>query len=199
MADQGEIVRISLHYSIPGASDVLNVFFGEVAGSISDSALLDAIADWAELDWAPDWADMASADAQLVNFDADIVLNTGHVDRNLGGGLVGVSGTIASEVLPSGVAAYLLAYTAFPKSRGSKYVPGLTEGSVVDGIISPALLVELAILLLRFISFDGTALAEFLVAGVLARVAEEFRAFSGGGAITDVPAYQRRRKPNVGS
>jgi hypothetical protein len=199
MAIPGEIVRINVKYSMPGASEMLNVFFGEVAGLIADTALADAIDDWVVGDWGAAWVDFASSDVDLISWEADIVFGNGHVDRNLGGQSVGIAGGDNGDVEPAAVAGYVLAYTDYPKSRGSKYVPGLPDSKVVDGHITAGHLVNLAVLLLRLISFDGTALEDILWSGLLSALNEEFRRFNGGGTLTDVPAYQRRRKPNVGS
>jgi len=199
MANEGEVIRINVNYTCPGYSDIFNVFWGQLLTDISDVALLAAIDDWVTTDWGAAWVDFASDDMTLFQFDADVINPDGTVARNIGGNVVNIAGSNAADVEPAGVAAYLLAYTSFPKSRGSKYVPGVPDLEVNDGHLSPAILVELAVLLLRFLSFDSTALAEILVAGVLSRAIEEFREFSGGGLLTDVPAYQRRRKPNVGS
>lgn len=199
MAVQGEIVRINVQYVCPGYSDTFNVFYGEVLSVIDDEELLVLIDDWVTVHWGAAWIDFASSDMTLFQFDSDIINPNGTVARNLGGAVVNIAGTNAADVEPAAVSAYLLAYTSAPKSRGSKYVPGVPDLEVQDGHLTPALLVDLAILLLRFLSFDGSDLSEFLVAGILSRLAMEFREFSGGGLLTDVPAYQRRRKPNVGS
>jgi hypothetical protein len=89
--------------------------------------------------------------------------------------------------------------TAFPRTKGRKYVPGIPEGQVVDGLIIAGQLVNLALLLAEYVGVIPAGVTAVLTPGVISRVTETFRPFLAAGSITDIPAYQRRRKPNVGA
>ena len=199
MATIGEIIRVSLHYVQAGGGDIMNVFHFRLAGvSVADDELLQDITEWVVDHWAVRWVQMASNGCTLSHYDADIVTATGEVVRNIGGDIVDAQGTIANDVLPAGNAAYMLAYTAVPKARGSKYVPGISESEVTSGSLAVGYLADLALLLAIYLNpFLGGSGAT-LQPGVASKVLETFVPFLISGAIDAVVAYQRRRKAGVG-
>jgi len=201
MASNGEILRVVLDYAVPGASQALNVFNYLIDdGNPPDEDVLADMLFFFSNDWADIWADLAQDTAQIVGLAVDVVDTAGHVVRNIGGETIALSGTVGGEIGVAAAGAYLLGYTQFPKSRGSKYVPGLGEGNLLDGVLTTETLGDLALLLIVYLSgVTGTSAGAAYVPGVVRRVQEEFASFRGGGYVTDVPAYQRRRKPNSGS
>lgn len=105
--------------------------------------------------------------------------------------------TNVGEILPLGVAGLVTANTATPKVRGRKFIPGLTEGSCADSLWgSPTVTV--------FNSFAAAYIAPFLGAvsgtayapGVTSSIGT-FRPFTEA-LVSNIPAYQRRRKQGVG-
>jgi hypothetical protein len=196
----GDIIRLVVEYGIPAASAVLNVFYFEAGGAMSDEDAGDDAADWVTNQWGDAWKNLGGILSEILTWSADTVDTEGHVLHNIGSGLVGLAGLVGSEEEPPAVAAYIKADTEFPKTRGSKYVPGLTEASVDNGYIDGTMLAVMATLLnLYMTAFSGTASLKTWVPGVPSRTLAQFVPFQGTGTITDVPAYQRRRKVNVGS
>ena len=200
MADVGDIVRAVIGYSSLGASEQQNVFWWEIEEmGIGNPALLTEIADWAENLWGVTWAELASDTSTLVDVSVDLMNPDGTVKVNVGVSVINLAGDGASAVTPAATSGYLLAQTALPKSRGSKYVPGIDENSINDGVFSLGAVIILLALAAVYITPVTTVVGAVLRAGVLTRLTEEFNEFLVEASTTDVPAYQRRRKPGVGS
>lgn len=200
MANVGDIVRVALHYTAANASDMMNVLHFKVTGSdMTNTALEAAIKAWIIAVWAPAWDNLGSQDTQLDRFEADIVGTDGLVLETIGGDSINISGGVLSQPLPPGVAAYMMAYTDVPKARGSKYVPGLAESHVDGGVLTGTCLTQLAALLLVYLADADMGGGTALVAGVLSKALGSFLPFTGAGLIDDRPAYQRRRKRDVGA
>lgn len=200
MAVQGEIIRGVLSYSHPNGSIMQNVFTWELQDSDeSDAAVISAIDDWVDTNWVPNWEAQADNTVILFLLELDVLNNDGTVLRNLGEELHGDPGLLADEALPSAVAGFLQFDTFRTKSLGRKYIPGFTESNSVDGAWSGAIIGVLANLLLQAVVDIPVPVAGTLVAGVLSRVTAQFIEATGSGLITDIPAYQRRRKEFVGS
>lgn len=196
----GEILRVVARYSAPNSSEMLNVHWYQYTGAAaSDLDVLSACDTFFTDEWGPDWVAFAGNDYSFDEIELDVISTLGFVVRNLGSSPIGLTGSVGSDMTPSGVAALLVADTDTPKQRGRKYVPGLNEGDVVDGLITAARLVTLALLTMEYLDVISGILAGQLEPGVLSRPLTSFKPFIASGAITDVPAYQRRRKPNVGS
>lgn len=103
------------------------------------------------------------------------------------------------DQLPRGVAGLIRLWTTDPDVQGKKYIPGLTETASADGLFSAGTLT--ALLGAAFDWYDPFTAATsgalwtpgiWSVAGVVFKAAVEHYAVSA------IPAYQRRRKRNVG-
>lgn len=201
MADFDEIMRVVLTYALPTASEVLNIFlFKLVDNPGSDEDTLDDFVDWTTNVWGPDWADLAASAASIIQVAVDVVNLDGTVARNIGSESLAIPGTVGGEIGVAAAAAYIKADTALPKTRGSKYIPGLGEGNIADGLLTVESLGDLALLIIDFFTvYLGAVSTARYEPGVVSRPTETWVPFEGNGYITDVPAYQRRRKPNVGS
>jgi len=201
MADNGEILRLVVEYGIPAASAVMNVFQWLIEdGATDDERTLDDMEDWTTNVWHPDWEGLAATVAEIIGIAVDVLNTDGTVARNIGTRTLALNGTVVSETGAPAVSAYIKADTALPKTRGSKYIPGLSEGDVNGGFLSVAVLGDVALLLLDYVTpYTGVSASTSYLPGVLSRTIDTFVEFSGSGSFTDVPAYQRRRKTNVGS
>lgn len=196
----GEVLRVALHYAMKGASDVMNVFHFVYEGTgDTDSSVLTNIEDWLTDVWGVDWALLASDDADMTFADVDIVNTLGEVVRNLGVATAAVVGGNNTDESAVAAAYFMMADTGFPKNRGKKYVPGLTEVALVDGLLSITYLAKLVVLLSTWMTTETSPSNGELVPGIMSLTKAAFLAFTGSGYATDVPAYQRRRKPNVGA
>lgn len=197
----GEIYRVTLEYDQPGSSQPNNVFHFENTGiaSPTDTALIAGIDTWVSDEWYDTWAQMCSEDCELVLFNVDEMYADGTVKRNIGSEPVNLAGNLSGGVAPAGVAGYMLGYTGLPKQRGSKYVPGMLGSYAVDGEWSSTALTILAQLLAAYFLDIPIVTNVVLSPGILSKVLDQIVLFDGLGYVESIPAYQRRRKPNVGS
>lgn len=198
---EGDILRVVVSYSMTNASVPQNVYWMEVgSGEAGNEAFTDDFETWFLANYVPLWTDFASEDCSIAFVEIDKMNVNGTVAENIGSFLVDEPGLVAQD--PSGAAnsGFVKADTDIPKTAGKKYYPGLAEGDVSNNLITGDALADLALLLALLIAdVELGGLDIILVQGVLSRVFAEFVPFNGSGYITDVPAYQRRRKPNTGS
>jgi len=195
------IIRVTLSYQQANSSLPQTVFIFQNEDPIeSDEDCVSDFAAWAENVWAPGWADFASVDVSIIHVGVDLLLPNGHVAYNVGAEVLAIPGTVTGEPMTAATSGYLLGYTSLPKSRGSKYVPGAGKDGAADNKFQSVLLAALLQMLTAYLlGFAGETSATGYVPGILSRLIEEFVPFNGTGYVTDIPAYQRRRKPNVGS
>ena len=196
----GEILRVTINFSSP-ASSVANLVLHWVlaGGSSGDAGVKTEVEDWLINTFLEEWAVFADDTCTADTADLDIVNGDGTVARDLGTIMLDVPGDAANEIVPAAVAAFIMGDTDSPKTRGRKFFPFLAENYITDGYLSAAAMVQLALLFALYVNDLDLPGAATLSPGVVSRVTESFVGFNGGGAITDIPAYQRRRKPNVGS
>lgn len=122
--------------------------------------------------------------------DFDEVGNTGWTFAPVGG----------DHQLPRGVAALTLARTANPDVQGKKYIGGLTEASVTDGLYTAAWLTF-------FLQFAADWITDFVGSdsgadwnpGVWSPTDSAFYEMGTSIQAAAIPAYQRRRKRGVGA
>jgi hypothetical protein len=108
--------------------------------------------------------------------------------------------TSGSEQLPRGVAGLINANTIDPDVQGKKYLGGLVEPSVTDGLWIAAQLANLALWADDWVTaFTGGTSGASWIPGVWSPTRTNFYPFSGAYTIPAIPAYQRRRKRGVGA
>lgn len=195
-----ENLRVVCRYSAPNSSEMLCVHMYQYTGAgDTDADVLTAMETFFTDDWGADWQASAADDFSFDEIELDVLKDNGEVKRNIGSAAIGLVGLRVGDMCPSGVAALLTADTDLPKQRGRKYVPCLADIDVVDGLITAARIVTLALLTAEYLDVVQGILAGELTPGILSRTLGDFKPFVASGAVADVPAYQRRRKPNVGS
>ena len=107
--------------------------------------------------------------------------------------------TGATEQLPRGVAGLVRLWTYDADVQGKKYVPGLTEGSLTDGLFHSSLITALlAFAADWYAPFVGGVSGGTFTPGVWSVVGTVFRQALDHFATSTIPAYQRRRKRTVG-
>lgn len=109
-------------------------------------------------------------------------------------GLVGVD---AGEMSPHGNAMLLGLKTAISKKRGRRFIPGLSEQKVDSGTLQAAVLGHILDMANEYLT-DVTTTENYRYAPRLMSTTGELVSFTGSSA-SGYPAYQRRRKPGVGS
>jgi hypothetical protein len=184
------------------ASQMQNVFFWQWVGdTIANSAVAAALGDWVETDWHGQWSDFASNEVTIDGWQAQEVALNGDILQNIGSDAgLALAGDVISDNDSAAISAFLQANTALPKQKGRKYVTGVADARIENGLINAVSLAQVALLLDVYVSpITDVAGVGDLNPGVLSRTLVAFEPFILSGYVTDVPAYQRRRKPNVGS
>jgi hypothetical protein len=108
-------------------------------------------------------------------------------------------GSASFDELPRGVAGLLRLWTEDPDVQGKKYIPGLTETATTDGLFGSGTIVNLlAFAADWYAPFVGTASGADFTPGVWSVVQSLLIPAVDHIATSTIPAYQRRRKRNVG-
>ncbi len=98
-----------------------------------------------------------------------------------------------------GVAGLVRLWTTDPDVQGKKYLPGATEAQMSDGLYIAAYLTALlAFGADWYLPFTGGVSGATFTPGVWSVVGSVFQAGVDHIAASSIPAYQRRRKRNVG-
>lgn len=105
----------------------------------------------------------------------------------------------ATDELPRGVAALINAQTTDPDIQGKKYLPAFVEGTSVAGLFSASVVAHLVLFLAKWATdFVGTASLADWDPSIWSPTDVVAVGMTGSGSTPAVPAYQRRRKNNVG-
>lgn len=196
----GAIIRAAISFSAPNSSVAQNVFWFELAGATAaESDVVDDMSDGFVTTYLANWKLMAADTAEAFLLEIDEMNSDGTVLDQIGTDEISVFGDDAGHLLPSAVAAYMQADSVANKAKGKKYVPFLTENQSTESIWNSTTLTRLAALLINYLNPIGITGGGSMLPGVLSRPLAAFQLFTGSGYTTDTPAYQRRRKPNVGS
>lgn len=196
----GDVIKMTLEYLYPGAGVAMNVFhYAYLGADLTDSVAVAALVDWVETEWAPTWVDIASTTATLANAVFEVVNVDGDILVNLGTEILDIDGTVAGEVMPAAVSAYIAANTATPGVRGSKYVPGISETMADNGVFNATALAQIAFLLLDYLDTVNVSAGNNFFPVVRSTKLAGFPRLLTAGTLNTLPAYQRRRKQGVGS
>lgn len=107
--------------------------------------------------------------------------------------------TNASDQLPRGTAGLINMRSEDPDVSGKKYIPGLCEGSLIDGLYDANVVIDLLAFGADWLtSFVGGTSGATWTPGVWSIVGLVFKAALDSISASNVPAYQRRRKRTVG-
>ena len=200
--EPGEIVRSVVKHSSLGASEQLNIVYHILgaASAIDDGLVLDGMTEYWQNLWGPAWTALGDENSVLEEVTMQVIGTDGLVVRVLGSALVQAAGTGSVGVTAAAVSAFLLLRTAAVKSRATKYIPGLSENVIDNGVLTAAGIVASTILAVIWQqNIDIDVVFNAMRPGLLSLGSAVFREFTGGGFAEDVPAYQKRRKPGVGT
>lgn len=194
---QFDVFKVVARMRINGTDEAINVWHAQIinVGAPTDEEVVEDLAD--KLDTL--YALVDHLMANNLTFE-DITVFSVTEDRP-----IGVTtwptltvGLTTSDMLPAGIAALVTFPTGVTRSFGKKFLPAFTEGGrTEDGWVTATL----------------TALAAFGVEALTTGLGPNFNQFSFGAfnkALADyrpfiealvrgIEAYQRRRKPGVGS
>lgn len=196
----GEIIRAVISYHCPNASVGQNTFTWELTiASADEQDILDDLEDWAHIDWGNEWDNLAATVSGIDLIEVDIINLDGTVNRNIGSAVIIHPGVNPVQPTSAAVSGYFQAETARTKTLGKKYPPFLNEDGIDSGLLNAGALAAITALFGVYIDPIALTVAGVLLPGVVSRVTQLFYEFTGSGYTTDIPAYQRRRKVNVGS
>lgn len=104
-----------------------------------------------------------------------------------------------TDQLPRGVAALVRLWTGDADVQGKKYIPGTVEGNVEDGLFAAGLISDLLDFGADWYApFAGTLTTATFTPGIWSPTKKELHLAINHVATSVIPAYQRRRKRNVG-
>lgn len=178
-----------------------NVFNAVVTGGGSpwdaDDIVLDAIS------WAEDlYFNLTSVISDACDGSQVQVYEYDAIDDDwdeVGSGPFFWNPTGNTDQLPRGVAGLLNLKTTDPDVSGKKYVGGLVEGSVTDGLWNAPTLADLLSFGVDwYAGFVGTDSGATWTPGIWSVVGTVFKQALEQLIIPAIPAYQRRRKRGVG-
>ena len=197
---QDELVRVVVSYSCPNASIAQNVFLYQLTGAnAQEVALMTDVRDYFIANFLDDWAAMASESALAFLIEFDVLTLFGLVDRNLGEFDLDVPGTSVSEPSAAAVSAYNQITTERTRSVIKKYWPFIAEAIITDGALGGAGIASMALILLDMLDGIPVTGGGHLEPGIRSTVDNTWYPIVQAGYVTDIVAYQRRRKPGVGS
>lgn len=183
---------------------------GNVNQNVFNAVLGGAGAPWDEqdiLDDAEDWLDNMYANFTTILSDEidgnEVVVYkydvAGQDWDEVGSNAWTFDPTQSTEQMARGVAGLVRLWTEDPDVQGKKYIGGLTEASLVDGLIPAAAVTALLAFGADWLTpFVGAASGATFTPGVWSVVGTVFKAAIDHIATSTIPAYQRRRKRNVG-
>lgn len=199
MTDDNDIVRLEVHSSQPGSSDIMNVYHfiaNTTGGPIEDGEITDALSAWlADLIYDPIEPYLS---VEWVSEYARVYNVTQEVEIGLIDGSDFAVGENTENALPAGVAALVTLSTNVPRRIGRKFFAGMGIDTVTLGTWVTGLTTALAVMSAAFmlpIDIDVDKGLRYIVWNELTDVGS----FANGLLVRDLPAYQRRRKANVGS
>lgn len=199
--EDGDILRVNAEMTYAG-STVMNVFHLQVDNALTNSDALDEIRDWLFLVYDHVDGIMAS----VLTFSRIVVVNVSK-DEDVGitDWLTLTVGTGSGDGLPPGVALLATFNTVSLGVRGRKYLPGVTEAHVTSSQVWSSTAVSAMDAFADEASSPFTGL--FTSTLYTPRIVG-YQAVPGGTniivttiisySVSNVPAYQRRRKQGVG-
>lgn len=197
----GDILRIVASMLWGDGNINQNVFNAKVTGGSSPYADADILDD------AEDWLDnmYANLTTQVSNnLDGNEVVvyvydNVGQDWDEVSSQAWGWLPTGSGDYLPRAVAALVRLWTTDADVQGKKYVPGMLESTLVSGLWNSTLITALlAFAADWYIPFVGSASGATFTPGIWSVANLVFKAGIDHVATSTIPAYQRRRKRNIG-
>jgi hypothetical protein len=196
-----DIVKCTLRFSLFNASLAINSFTARLSQVIAHGSTdEDAVTDWA--------AHLDNFYGELLQMMHDLSvpttfelhrLNLGNWDWVTGGEPTFVP-TSVGDIVAHGVAALIVARTAVSKVRGRKFVPGITDVAIADGLFNQTMVTNLvAAAAIYVMPFESVTDDSEWTSGVYSKGLATFIPFIPTAVVTNIPSYQRRRKPGVGA
>lgn len=180
------------------AQNVFNCVVSGGGGPYTDQDVVDDMEDWLD----NMYANMTSFCVDEIDGNEVIVYKYDSGDDDwdeVGSNTWTWNPTITGDQFPRGVAGLVRLWTTDPDVQGKKYLAGLAETTATDGLFIAATLTGmLAFAADWYTPFAGAASGATFTPGIWSVVGSAFVAGVDHVAANAIPAYQRRRKRNVG-
>lgn len=198
----GTVLRVVAQMLWADGEITQNVFNNVISGAGSPFDEDDVMDDC--LDWVEDmWLNFAAIMAAELDGGSVIVYRYDPVDDDwdevgtinwaFGGG------GAANTALPRGVAALVTVKSEDPDVDARKYIPGMTEADLTSELWTGATIAVLALFGADWVTaFVGAASGATFTPAVWSVVGKVAIDLIGTIIVPTIPAYQRRRKNNVG-
>lgn len=181
------------------AQNVFNVVISGGGGPWDEQDVLDDCLDWVEDMYANlSVLTAAELDGNIITVYKWDPIDTDWDEVGVNSWVYAGGGTAATG-LPRGVAALITAKSVDPDSDARKYLPGMTEGSLVSEIFDATLITAMLLFGADWVTvFVGAASGASFQPSVWSVKDEIAKSLVSTLIASSVPAYQRRRKNNVG-
>ena len=199
----GDILRVVATYTWADGNIMQNVFnavIGSGGGPFTDGDIVDDAEAWMDNCYANITArvtsDVDGSQIQVYKYDSidddwDEVGTTSWTWNPSGG---------ATGYLARGVAGLVTARTSNPDVQGKKYVGGLLQANVINGLLQGALLTDLLAFAADWITdFVGGTSGANWEPGVWSPTDTALYQMATSISASGIPSYQRRRKRGVGA
>lgn len=197
----GEILRIVASFLWTDGNVAQNVYNCVVTGGsppFTDEDVTDDMEDWLD----NIYANITGNISEFMPGNEVIVYKYDSIDDDwdeVASQAWGFTPTQNTDELPRGVAALVRLWTTDPDVQGKKYIPGLCEVGLTDGLwVATTITNLLALAADWYTPFVGAASGATFTPGIWSVVGKVFKAGIDHVATSTIPAYQRRRKRNVG-
>lgn len=198
--ENGTVLKVVQHITMPDAVDHINTYFFncDFAATQTDQQVINNLESWIEALYTTidDLLSDELSMGEMEVYERDTVL--GRWDL-IGSAYPTVTLAATSEMLPHGVCALVRAYTVNPRVISRKYLGGLTEGAQEDGVWNSAAVTALTAFGNAWDDVETITANNDLVPAVWSTVTLGALDLNGVEVVPTVPAYQRRRRPGVGS
>jgi len=196
----GDRIKVAQEINLPGSVIAVNVYYFEAdfIADQTDPAVVNALEAWIEALYGQLGTPLSS-EVSLGEMRVYRATGVPVVWDLRGTGTPSVSFVNAADMLPHGVSFLSRAYTERSLTIGRKYVPGFTEEDQTDGDWTVPGLADMANFNVKWgtqheISVNNTLNPSIYstVTGFVYNLTNEF-------VLLAQPAYQRRRRPGVGT
>jgi len=188
----------------PASQDIVNVFHfqADFDAPQDDADVVTAINTWLNTSYGSIHDRLPSVQVPY-DYKIDVVAWVAyklHIVRNIGTftWTLTTPPNGAGDYLPHGVAALLKFTTGAGKHYGRKFIGPLLEADVTAGSLTSGFISTLAALAALWLDQPDISVGNVFIPGIVHNLSGTFLPFLDG-VVNAVAAYQRRRKPNVGS
>jgi len=199
MITNNDIVRLVLTWLLNSETVVQQVWhYIKDAGSDQDPAdVLDDMLTEHDQHWIAHVQDHVTDDLEGVEGELFLWDSVAGEFNQVATAAHTMDGAAVGDRYAPGVAGLVHFYASKPRYNGAKYVAGITEGGIGNGIVTGTVTTALALWLLD-VAVSWVLTGSTYTPGVFNQAAARWNDFTGSGLVSANPAYQRRRRTGVG-